>query len=384
VSNLRKLVWILTITVAVSTIIASRVNGVEAAIPTHNVVFAFSPNKITAVDPNTLKSASIPVSNIMWGDVAVSPDQKLLFANDRTNNAVQVISVDSMKIVKTIPIGMRPVHMYNPKGGNEMWTHSDVEGTFYVIDVGSLAVTHKVLAASDAAKGGHGKLLWSAELGDKAYATNLLDHNLHVLSLSQYKETGIIDTGCKGTHGNSYNVPTKMVYIACNDGHVVVIDPAKDAVVATLVGGSQVWPGAHDPWMSEDSPFLVSPTTEDMKIIDTRTHMNAGEIGLKDAGYVVLHKVGGNLLGFTASNRMPIVYVLDVQAMKVAKRIDLSSPKAGGEELGPGGGDIIDHGGMLYVVSAFNGMLSFVDMNEQGSKGSVFIEKGVSQVVWVD
>jgi hypothetical protein len=62
-----------------------------------------------------------------------------------------------------------------------------------------------------------------------------------------------------------------MVYIACNDAHVVVINPATDTVVTTLVGGSQVWPGAHDEWISEDSPYLVSPMTETMKVIDTKT-----------------------------------------------------------------------------------------------------------------
>lgn len=354
-----------------------------ADMPSHNVVYTFSPNKITVVDPKMMESRSIPVSNIMWGDVASSPDHKLLFANDRTNNAVQVISVDSLKVLKSIPIGKRPVHIYNPKSGNEIWAHSDIEGTFYVIDIGSLTVTHKVLAASDPAKGGHGKLLWSANLGDKAYSTNTNDTRLHVLSLSQYKETGTIETGCKGTHGHSYNIPTKTVYIACNDGHVVVINPATDTVVTTLVGGTQVWPGAHDEWISEDSPYLVSPMKDNMQVIDTKTRMNAGEISLKDTGFVVLHNVAGNLLGFTVGNRLPIVYVIDVKAMKVAKQIDVTPPTSP-EGLSEGGGDIVDHGDTLYVVRALDGMLSIIDMKEQRSKGSVFIENGVNHVAYVE
>jgi hypothetical protein len=319
----------------------------------------------------------------MWGDVVSSPDQKLLFANDRTNNAVQVISVDSLKILKTIPIGARPVHTYNPKGGNEIWAHSDIEGTFYVIDIGTLSVKHKVLAASDAAKGGHGKLLWSAGLGDKAYATNTSDTKLHVLSLSQYKETGTIETGCKGTHGHSYNIPTKTVYIACNDGHVAVISPSTDSVLTTLVGGSQVWPGAHDEWMSEDSPYLVSPMKDTATVIDTKTRMNVGEFSLKDTGFVVLHNVAGNLLGFTVGNRQPIVYVIDVKAMKVSKQIDVTPPTAP-EGVSEAGGDIVDHGDNLYIVRALDGMLSIIDMKEQRKTGSVFIEKGVNHVMYVD
>ena len=196
-SNFRQWVFAVTTPFVLSTLFVKSMTGraVAAEVARHNVVYTFSPNKITVVNPKTLESKSIFASDIMWGDVVSSPDHKLLFANDRTNNAVQVISVDSLKVVKSIPVGERPVHTYNPKGRNEIWTHSDNEGTFYVIDIGSLTVKHKVMAASDAAKGGHGKLLWSSDLGDKAYATNTLDSNLHVLSLSQYKETGTINNG---------------------------------------------------------------------------------------------------------------------------------------------------------------------------------------------
>jgi hypothetical protein len=194
VPDFRSLAIAATIGVALTVVFARHTSGATTAgdMPTHNVVYAFSPNKIVVVDPKTLDTKSISVSNIIWGDVVSSPDHKLLFANDRTNNAVQVVSVDSQKVLKSILIGKRPVHTYNPKAGNEIWAHSDIEGTFYVIDTGSLSVTHKVLAASDAANGGHGKLLWSTALGDKAYATNTNDTKLHVLSLSQYKETGTI------------------------------------------------------------------------------------------------------------------------------------------------------------------------------------------------
>jgi YVTN family beta-propeller protein len=382
--NLRQPAFLVLIAVSFSLILAINNGGLTMAadMPNHNVVFTFSPNKITVVNPKTMESKSIPVSNTMWGDAAASPDQKLLFANDRTNNAVQVISVESLKVVKSIPIGKRPVHIYNPKASNEIWAHSDIEGTFYVIDTRSLAITHKVLAASDAAKGGHGKLLWSVNLGDKAYATNTNDTRLHVLSMSQYKETGTMETGCKGTHGHSYNIPTKTVYIACNDGHVVVINPATDSVITTLVGGSQVWPGAHDEWISEDSPYLVSPMNDTMKVIDTKAQMNVGEISLKDTGFVVLHNVAGNLLGFTVGNKLPTVYVIDVKEMKVAKQIDVAPPISP-EGLSEGGGDIVDHGDTLYVVRALDGMLSIIDMKEQRSKGSVFIEKGVNHVVYL-
>jgi len=382
----RRLASMLTLTVIAIGIGSMTTAGrtIAANVRTHNVIYTFSPNKISIVDPKTMQSASIPETNIAWGDVLVSPDRKLVFANDRTHNAVQVISVDSMKVIKSISVGERPVHSYNPKGGKEIWIHSDIEGTFYVIDIGSLALTHKVLAATDAKKGGHGKLLWSAQLGDKAYATNVNDRNLHVLSLSQYRETGTIDTGCKGTHGHSYNTPTKMVYVACNDGHVVVINPAMDTVVATLVGGSQVWPGAHDEWMSEDSPYLVSPTADDMKVIDTAARMNVGTIAVNDTGYVVVRRLAGKTVAFAAGNKMPFVYVMDVKSMKVLKQINVGSPTAGQPEGNEGGGDIVDRGDALYVVRANDGLLTLLDIKELRVVRSLFIEKGVNHVVYVE
>lgn len=45
-----------------------------------------------------------------------------------------VIDVDRRRVVKGIDVGGRPVHIYNPHFGSEVWVHSDEEGTFYVID----------------------------------------------------------------------------------------------------------------------------------------------------------------------------------------------------------------------------------------------------------
>jgi hypothetical protein len=93
-------------TVALPAILARSTSGtrITASVASHKVIYTFSPNKIAIVDPKTLQSTSIPESNIAWGDVVSGPDHKLLFANDRTNNFVQVISVDARKVLKSIPV----------------------------------------------------------------------------------------------------------------------------------------------------------------------------------------------------------------------------------------------------------------------------------------
>jgi len=136
--------------------------------------------------------------------------------------------------------------------------------------------------------------------------------------------------------------------------------------------------------MNEGSPYLLSPMTGDMKVIDTGTRTNVGSISLKGTGFVVVHEVGGNLLAFTADNRLPLVYVIDVRAMKVLKQISIAASNGQQQGLGEAGGDIVDHGDSLYVVRALDGMLTILDMKEQRRLRSVFIEKGVNHVIYVE
>jgi hypothetical protein len=72
-----------------------------------------------------------------------------------------------------LDVGERPVHLWNPNHGSEIWTHADGLGAFYVIDQTSLAVSDPVVAALNDT--GHGKLLYAEELGSKYYATNTND-----------------------------------------------------------------------------------------------------------------------------------------------------------------------------------------------------------------
>jgi hypothetical protein len=140
---------------------------------------------------------------------------------------------------------------------------------------------------------------------------------------------------------------------------------------------------AHDEWMSEDSPYLVSPTPDDMRIIDTAARMNVGSIDENDTGYVVVRRLAGKTVAFAAGNKMPFVYVMDVKSMKVLKQINVNSPTAGQPEGNEGGGDILDGGDTLYVVRANDGLLTLLDMKELRVLRSLFIEIGVNHVVYV-
>lgn len=148
------------------------------------MVYAFAPDTIAVVDPEegeVVGEITEGIDGAQWGDTRIARDHSLIFANEGSTAQAVVIDTAAREVVERVDVGPDPVHVYNPVEG-EIWTHSDAEGAFYVIDVESLDVT-----PVEAGLGGegHGKLLHHEDLGTTAYATNVLDPAVLVIDLEE-------------------------------------------------------------------------------------------------------------------------------------------------------------------------------------------------------
>ena len=195
-----------------------------------------------------------------WGDAILSSDGSRIFVNATSVDKVAVFDVASGSLEAVLDVGARPVHLYNPNHGDEIWTHADGEGAFYVIDQGTLAVSEPVVAAL--ADAGHGKLVYAEDLGSKYYATNTNDPGAFVIDGAAKTDGTHIplcgapceddpDSTCGGTHDKAYNPGMGWALFQCSGvsgGNYAFVDASTDEVVHDLVpitGGIANTPGGE-------------------------------------------------------------------------------------------------------------------------------------------
>lgn len=350
------------------------------------LLWTFSPNMVNVYDP-LLRSpvASIPVQNLAWGDGVVTADNSMILVNEQTKNEVVVFDTNTRQIIKNIPVGQRPVHMYNPHYGNEVWTHADGEGRFYVINTDSLTVTHIVDASLVNPPAGHGKLLWAPELGSKAYATNTGDRAVHIIDIENHESTGSIAV-CQGTHGTSYSQLSGFAYFACGGVSTIsVVDPDTDTFVKNLTGvGSQVWPGAHEPIMHHREPLMLSGHSSGVKVIDVMTNEIVRTINATGLGHMEQHQAAdGKTYYLAPHNEEPVVYVLDPANETPVKKIYMGAWEPA-DAAAQHGTSLTASDRYLFVARETDGVVSVIDMDTLQPVNTILVEEMVGTPLFVE
>ncbi len=312
-----------------------------------------------------------------WSDGLITEDQRLIFINERVKNQVFVIDTNLNKIVSILDVGKSPVHMYITPDGKEVWTHSDEEGSFSIIDVSTLRVTGNVVAAATGT--GHGKLLVHSDLGTKGYATNALDKFVHIVDLANKRVTGKIDTPSI-THGKAYSTITKRAYIACRDG-LAVIDTNTDTFVKHIDAGGLVSG-------SPDGKLFLSAKREENKLVIVDA--------LTDEIATVLPSPGGtDALFFNEKNGRIYLYAINVDASDVSiidltsltdvKRIPIADrflpPNAPPHAAAHRSGCMSDD--YLFVPASLEKKVEFIDTEKQELTKSLDVGMRVQQSFYV-
>lgn len=203
-----------------------------------------------------LAAISGPAGNNLgpgWGDAIPSPDGSRIFANASNANRTLVVETATLSIEAVLPVGGKPLHIYNPNDNNEIWTHNDSDGTFSVIDTDTLVVSEPVEV--NLKKTGHGKLLYAKELGTDYFATNTndpggwsVDGATHAATFVPLCAKPCVDDPgtpedeslnmCGGTHDKTYDPATNTAIFQCSGatgGNVAFVDGTTKMVTQDLV-----------------------------------------------------------------------------------------------------------------------------------------------------
>lgn len=221
-----------------------------------------------------------------WGDAVPSTDHRRIFANAGSIAKVAVFEVETRSLEALVDVGERPVHLYNPNDGSEIWSHADGPGAFYVIDQTSLAVSEPVVAALE--NRGHGKLLYAGELGSTYYATNTNDPGAFPIDGAAKTAGAMIalcgvpcaddpqtpedesQLTCGGTHDKVYNPRMEWAIFECSGdarGHYAFVNTGDNSVIEDLVPMSGSI--AHSPGNEYILIINAGADTDQVQIWDT-------------------------------------------------------------------------------------------------------------------
>lgn len=196
-----------------------------------------------------------------WGDAVASPDGRRIFVNALNADALVVLDAVSGRVERTFEFdwGDRPVHLYNPNHGREMWVHLDGKGSFFVVNAETLEVLAglgRLVPGTSPERGtGHGKLAYGRQRGEDYYATNTREPAVFAIDGANKSITGKL-TVCGtppvddpttpvneslgplegGTHDKAFLPGPGLFAFQCTRGAgYAFVNPATQTVVADKV-----------------------------------------------------------------------------------------------------------------------------------------------------
>ncbi|MEY7852036.1 hypothetical protein AB7C87_22860 [Natrarchaeobius sp. A-rgal3] len=343
-------------------------------------VYAFAPNTIAIIDPEdgeVVDEITAGLSDEGWGDPRITADYSEIYVIRESPSQVLVIDTESREIVDEVDVGPGPTHMYHPND-DEMWAHSDDEGTFYVIDTDSHEVTE--IVESGLENEGHGKLLYHEDFGSTGYATNVNDPGVPVIDLESYERSDFIefdDVDDQGTHYKAYSPETGLAYFEFGD-ETVVVDPENEEIVDRLdfAGGM---------YLSPDEQVMGVLDGDSIRFLDA-TSEDSDELGVVDVGEgpdaLRYHEGDDALFAITAHTMTDEASIIDVDELEVVETVDI------GDIVRPDGAPFLHRSGVAgggYFISPADadGTVAIVDMGAQELVDNVDVEEGVDTVQYV-
>ena len=344
-------------------------------------IYAFAPNTIAIIDPAegaVVDEITDGLEDEGWGDPRITADYSEIYVIRDSPSQVLVIDTEAREIVDEVDIGPDPTHMYHPND-DEMWVHSDDEGTFYVIDTDSHDVTE--IIDSGLENEGHGKLLYHEDFGEMGYATNVNDPGVPVIDLENYERTDFIefaDVDDQGTHYKAYSPETGLAYFEFGD-ETVVVGPESDEVVDTLdfTGGMYLSPDEQVLGVLDgDTIRFLDATSEDSDEFGS-VEVNDGPDALR------YHEADdGTLYAFTAHTQTDQGSIIDVETLEIVETVDVGYIERPEDApfLHRSG---VAGGGYFITPADEDGTVAIVDMEAQELVEHVEVEEGVDTVQFV-
>lgn len=356
---------------------AAQATSTAATLPQY--AYVFGKEKVLVVDPKTAKVVKEITAGLegagAWNDAVNSADGQYVFINENAKAQVYVFDTAKMELVKRVDVGAKPVHIYLPNHGNEVWTHADGDGSFYIIDTKSLEVVGKTVASTSLPPTGHGKLAYDPSLGTKYYATNTTEPSIFTIDgktrTSARVEVCKGSDGKGGTHGKSISTVSKQAYFQCSGGEMagktVVVNTETNGVVKYLDTNGQIFPTDDGKYMT-----VANSANNRLDVIDASKGDSITSVPVPNKPDKVYYtKVDGKTLAVFADLKTPDVDVVDMSTLSLVKSIagtPLETPLAADKTIGRNS----DVGGQYFAtVVKDQEQLNIVDLRSSSVVGSV-------------
>jgi YVTN family beta-propeller protein len=197
--------------------------------------FTFAAGKLEPARTfSVLKGGQRPTVRDFIGDVAVTPDGRLVYAADLYNDSLVVINPQSGMQIERVKTGRRPYRILFHPDGKSFFVTSWTDGSLGHYDTanGNLLTTVRIGAhATDmvwrAGKNEEGEPAWVARLFVAAANTN----NVYAVGVLESNELRVVETinlamtprqplGMTPS-ALSLSADSKMLYVVCSDGNVL-------------------------------------------------------------------------------------------------------------------------------------------------------------------
>ncbi|MGA1997095.1 MAG: beta-propeller fold lactonase family protein, partial [Bryobacteraceae bacterium] len=175
------------------------------------------------------------------GDVAFSPDGRLIYAADLYHDSLAVINPQSGMVTQRVKTGRRPYRILFHPDGKSLFVTSWADGTLEHYDASSGEQLARVRIGAHptdmvwrggASKGEEGEAAWAARLFVAASNTN----NVYTVAVSESKELNVIETINVSMTPHQLRQPLGMtpsalalsadgsrLFIVCSDANVVAV-----------------------------------------------------------------------------------------------------------------------------------------------------------------
>ena len=262
--------------------------------------------------------------------VMMSPDGRYVVTGGTRANKAYIIETASLKLVKTIPVGLAPEHLAFSPDGRFYYQGNPDGDSVSVIDMVSLSVIKTIEGLAEPLN-----ITFTPD-GSKAYIGNYGAHWVGVVDAKRHELLKKIQVAevpgiakldpakylgeIKGISNASISNDGRYLYAADGDlGVVGVIDTRDDRVVKVIRVGSDPWRA----YMSHDGKYAVTVNNGDetVSLIDTAKNEVAAtlEAGPEMTG---VNFAAGKAFVISAPG---FVYVYDMQELKPAGRLKIGT-----------------------------------------------------------
>lgn len=262
--------------------------------------------------------------------VMMSPDGRYVVTGGTRANKAYIIETATLKLVKTIPVGLAPEHLAFSPDGRFYYQGNPDGDSVSVIDMVSLSVIKTIEGLAEPLN-----ITFTPD-GSKAYVGNYGAHWVGVIDVKRHELLKKIQVAevpgiakldpakylgeIKGISNASISNDGRYLYAADGDlGVVGVIDTRDDKVVKVIRVGADPWRA----YMSHDGKYAVTVNNGDetVSIIDTAKNAVAATLegGPEMTG---VNFAGGKAFVISAPG---FVYVYDMQTLKPAGRLKIGT-----------------------------------------------------------